>query len=75
VDFAGLARSAGYRNCYDFSELKSFEQQVGHVLSEEGPIFATLHVEKNRPLKYEYRDLYKASRRVALKEALQARSP
>jgi phosphonopyruvate decarboxylase len=72
VDFAGLARSAGYAHCHEFSELKSFEQQVGHVLAQEGPVFATLHVEKHRPLKYEYRDLYKASRRIALKEALQA---
>ena len=71
VDFAGLARSAGYAQVHDFSELKSFEQQVGHVLSQEGPVFATLHVKKNRPLVYKYDDLYKASRRVALKAALQ----
>ena len=37
-------------------------------------MFATLHVEKNRPLVYKYDDLYKASRRVALKAALQGRS-
>jgi sulfopyruvate decarboxylase subunit beta len=71
VDFAGLARSAGYRHTHDFSELRSFEQQVGHVLTQEGPVFAQLHVEKSRPLVYEYRDLYKTSRRVALKAALQ----
>ena len=71
MDFAGLARSAGYAQVHDFSELKSFEQQVGHVLSQEGPVFATLHVKKNRPLVYKYDDLYKASRRVALKAALQ----
>jgi sulfopyruvate decarboxylase subunit beta len=70
VDFAGLARSAGYAHVHDFSELKSFEQQVAHVLSQEGPVFATLHVQKNRPLVYKYDDLYKASRRVALKAAL-----
>ena len=69
VDFANLARSAGYRHVYDFAELLSFEQQAGHVLAQEGPVFATLHVQKHRPLKYEYRDLYKASRRVALKQA------
>jgi sulfopyruvate decarboxylase subunit beta len=72
TDFANLAKSAGYRHTYDFAELKSFEQQVGHVLAQEGPVFATLHVQKHRPLKYEYRDLYKASRRVALRQALQA---
>ncbi len=71
VDFAGLARSAGYAQVHDFSELKSFEQQVGHGLAQEGPVFATLHVKNNRPLVYKYDDLYKASRRVALKAALQ----
>jgi thiamine pyrophosphate-dependent acetolactate synthase large subunit-like protein len=71
VDFAGLARSSGYANVHDFKELKSFEQQIGHVLAQEGPVFATLHVKNNRPLVYKYDDLYKASRRVALKAALQ----
>ena len=71
TDFAGLARSAGYAHVHDFAELKSFEQQVGHVLTQQGPVFATLHVKKNRPLVYKYDDLYKASRRVALKAALQ----
>jgi len=71
VDFAGLARSAGYTQVHDFSELKSFEQQIGHVLAQEGPVFATLHVRNSRPLVYKYDDLYKASRRAALKAALQ----
>jgi sulfopyruvate decarboxylase subunit beta len=71
TDFAGLARSAGYAQVHDFAELKSFEQQVGHVLTQQGPVFATLHVKKNRPLVYDYEELYKASRRVALKAALQ----
>jgi sulfopyruvate decarboxylase subunit beta len=73
VDFTGLARSAGYRHVHDFSELRSFEQQVGHVLNQEGPVFGTLHIEKARPLVYKYDDLYKKSRRVALKAALQGR--
>ena len=70
VDFSGLARSAGYRQAYDFSELASFEQQVGHVISEEGPVFATLHVERSRPLKYDYPALYAADKRRALKAEL-----
>src|SRR5215510_2963719 len=52
VDFTGLARSAGYRHVHDFSDLRSFEQQVGHVLSQEGPVFGTLHIEKARQLVY-----------------------
>ena len=74
VDFAGLARSAGYAHCHEFSELASFEQQIGHVLAQDGPVFATLHVERSRPLTYDYEDLYAVARRKALKAALQPAS-
>jgi phosphonopyruvate decarboxylase len=70
VDFSGLARSAGYAHTYDFSELASFEQQVGHVIAQEGPVFATLHVERSRPLTYDYPALYAADKRRALKAEL-----
>src|SRR5690349_24309470 len=71
VDFSGLARSAGYVHTYDFSELASFEQQIGHVLEQEGPVFATLYVERSRPLKYDYNELYSPARRAAIKAELQ----
>src|ERR1700704_227395 len=38
VSFAGLARSAGYKNVYEFADLKIFEQQVGAILAEQGPV-------------------------------------
>ena len=37
VDFAGMARSAGYAAVYDFSDLGAFTQQVAHVLEQDGP--------------------------------------
>ena len=70
VDFTGLARSAGYAKCHEFSELASFEQQIGHVLGEDGPVFATLHIERTRPLTYDYPALYAAEKRRALKAEL-----
>jgi hypothetical protein len=75
VDVAGLARAAGYAHCHEFSELSSFEQQIGHVLSQEGPVFATLHVERSRPLTYDYRDLYAADKREAIVSALRQTAP
>src|SRR5258708_7389227 len=71
VDFAGLARAAGYPHCHEFSELSSFEQQVAHVLGLAGPVFATLHVERSRPLTYDYRALYASAKRRGLKAELQ----
>jgi sulfopyruvate decarboxylase subunit beta len=67
VDFAGLARSAGYAASYDFSDLRMFEQQIAHVLEQEGPVFATLHVEPAAPLEYDYPSLYDPKKREAFK--------
>jgi thiamine pyrophosphate-dependent acetolactate synthase large subunit-like protein len=70
VDFASIAKSAGYAHTYDFTEIKSFEQQIGHVLTQSGPVFGTLHVERTRPLTYDYPGLYAAEKRRALKAEL-----
>ena len=44
VSFAGMARSAGYKSVYEFSDLKIFEQQVGAILAEQGPVFVCLKI-------------------------------
>jgi sulfopyruvate decarboxylase subunit beta len=67
VDFASMARASGYAACYDFSDLKIFEQQVAHVLEQDGPVFATLHVEPTEPLEYDYPSLYDPKKRKAFK--------
>jgi sulfopyruvate decarboxylase subunit beta len=72
VDFSAMARAAGYAATFDFSDLDAFTQQAGHVLGESGPVFATLHVERTQQLKYDYRALYAAEKRSALKAELQA---
>jgi len=74
VNFASIARSAGYAACYDFADLAAFTQQVAHVLEQEGPVFATLHVEPSKPLVYDYPSLYDPAKRKAFKTAWQARS-
>jgi thiamine pyrophosphate-dependent acetolactate synthase large subunit-like protein len=73
VDFAAHARAAGYAEGHDFAELASFEQQIGHVLGQQGPVFVTLRVERSKPLTYDYPLLYAAEKRRALKAALSAR--
>jgi sulfopyruvate decarboxylase subunit beta len=71
TDFAAMARSAGYAHAHEFSELANFEQQAAHVLQQEGPVFATLHVEPSGPLTYDYPKLYDAARRKAIKAELE----
>ena len=67
VDFAAIARGAGYAAVYDFSDLKNFEQQIGHVLEQQGPVFATLRVEPSKKLKYNYPYMYDPENRKAFK--------
>ena len=49
--------------------------QIGHVLGQDGPVFATLKVEGSKPLAYDYPTLYAADKRKALKAVLQGASP
>ena len=70
ADFAGMARAAGYAHVHDFADLRNFEQQAGHLLKQDGPVFATLHVEPSTQLVYDYPKLYNAARRKAIREAL-----
>jgi thiamine pyrophosphate-dependent acetolactate synthase large subunit-like protein len=71
VDFAAMARSAGFAHVHDFADLANFERQAGHVVKQAGPVFATLRVEPTKPLSYDYPKLYDPLRRKALKAALQ----
>jgi thiamine pyrophosphate-dependent acetolactate synthase large subunit-like protein len=70
ADFAAMAKSAGYPHAYEFSQLANFEQQAGHIIKQDGPVFATLRVEPSGPLTYDYPKLYDAARREAIKAAL-----
>jgi phosphonopyruvate decarboxylase len=72
VSFAGLARSAGYKNVYEFADLKIFEQQVGAILAEEGPVFINLKVEPAGPQERDYSRLHGPHVRQAFRDALKA---
>jgi len=72
VDFTGLARSAGYAQCHEFSELRPFEQQIGQVLEQEGPVLATLRIEKGvLSPEVNYRTLDDPQKRKDFRAALQ----
>ena len=74
VDFNGLARSADYRALHEFSALADFEARIAQVLREDGPVFATLHLEKGALApQFDYRRLDDPARRQAFKAALQDR--
>jgi sulfopyruvate decarboxylase subunit beta len=71
VDFNGLAGAAGYLALHEFSQLADFEAQIPQVLQQEGPVFATLHLEKGALApQFDYRRLDDPARRVAFRAAL-----
>jgi phosphonopyruvate decarboxylase len=45
VDFAGLAREAGYPRVYEFDNLEDLASRIGEVLGGRGPVLVSLQVE------------------------------
>ena len=72
VDFSGFARSAGYRAAHEFSDLKIFEQQIGALLFEPGPVFADLKITSSGPQERDYTRLHGPHVRKAFRDALTA---
>lgn len=53
VDFAGLARDAGYAATYDFDNLEELDTSVEEILNQKGPVFIRLHIKpeiETRPI-------------------------
>jgi thiamine pyrophosphate-dependent acetolactate synthase large subunit-like protein len=46
IDFAQLARGAGFEHVYYFEHPDDYERQLPAVLAEEGPVFVAVRVEK-----------------------------
>jgi sulfopyruvate decarboxylase subunit beta len=70
VDFAGMARSAGFPRVHSFDSLPNFEQRIGEVLKEEGPVFADIMIEQGPLGPRSYEEMYRPERRRALREVL-----
>ena len=72
VSFAGMARSAGYKSVYEFSDLKIFEQQAGAILAEQGPVFVCLKIVSSGEQERDYSRLHGPHVRKAFRDALNA---
>lgn len=72
VDFAGLARAAGYAHTATYEGLNQFSAQLPEILSLPGPCFAALKVEAGNapPLHYDYEWLHSADRRREFRDAI-----
>ena len=44
INYAGLAKAAGYAAAYHFDDLETFDAKVGEILHETGPVFVAIKV-------------------------------
>ena len=72
VDLAGIARASGIAKAHTIDDLPSFEALIPELLSAEGPIFVDLMIEQGPLSPRSYKDMYRAARRKAFREALDA---
>jgi sulfopyruvate decarboxylase subunit beta len=72
IDLGGLAGSAGGKGGHAFSDLKFFEQEVGALLAQPGPVFVDLEVVASGPQERDYTRLHGVQVREAFRAALAA---
>jgi sulfopyruvate decarboxylase subunit beta len=71
VDFSAMARAAGYRHAFTFSDLATFAAELPRVLRLDGPIFGTLKlIPGEKPLHIDYRWMHGPKTRADFKRAL-----
>jgi phosphonopyruvate decarboxylase len=44
INYAGMAKAAGYAAAYEFDDLETFGRDVGDILSQRGPVFVAIKV-------------------------------
>jgi thiamine pyrophosphate-dependent acetolactate synthase large subunit-like protein len=44
INYAGMAKEAGYTAAYRFDDLEEFDLNVGGILNEKGPVFVAIKV-------------------------------
>jgi len=71
VDFAAIARGAGYAHVFDFDDLATFTNEIPKVMTLPGPVFATLRLVAAGELNIDFGEAKGAEQRRAFKAALQ----
>lgn len=75
LDFAAIARAAGYAHTFTFDARREFDLSIGDVMAQDGPVFADLRVSAGAtryPQDYDY--LHSSRAREEFRAAL-ARPP
>ncbi len=72
VDFEGVARAAHFPHTATVSDIAEFEKRLPDWLKQDGPTFVCLEIAQGKIGPRPYDEMYKQSRRIALREALNA---
>ena len=72
IRFAELAKTAGYRNIYELSDVAEWERELPRILKEDGPIFVDLKVEPGEAYPENFPRLYSHEHREKFRRALAA---
>ena len=73
LDFAAMARAAGVRHVYAFSDTAAFDAALPEILGLEGPVFAVLEIEPGAAHPTDYVAIHSADSRRTFRDALRAR--
>jgi sulfopyruvate decarboxylase subunit beta len=72
VDFAGLAKAAGFRDVSTFDSLGPFEAALPGLLTRPGPVFAALKIVPGDPSPQDYDVIHGTETRRQFSDALRA---
>jgi len=70
VDFAGIAKAAGYRHTHTFDELTEFKKNIETVLNTPGPTLVAMLVEAGEPYPRDYDFIHSSTARTRFRQAL-----
>ena len=74
VDFAAMAKGAGYAGTYEFSDLADFDDRIDAVLAAPGPVFVDLKMVPGEAHPKDYKIMHGPQRREEFRAALKAGS-
>ena len=70
VDFAAMAKAAGYPSTHEIAEIGDFESQIDEILGEPGPVFVDLKLEPGEDYPRDYRLMHGPKMREEFRAAI-----
>jgi len=70
VDFAGLAKSAGFKGSKNFTKIENFKRELPRIISSGGPQFVSLEIETGSNAERNYRYIHSSAARENFRKRL-----